>query len=515
MKIHKNSLFYHIFALTLSNIGLMILGFIYRIFLSRMTGAEGMGVYQLVFPFYSVVLAICVTGLIMAVSRLSAQYEAFHDLKTARRVVQISLIIFFMLFICVATPTILFSDWIAGTVLGDSRTRISLLIILPCLLGTGIENILKNYFFGTCNLKYPIASELTEQTVRIIAVAVLLITYHPEDAGTASALIVCGMVISEISSVIILNIFYRNHKKKVPSNTHKQVGTLHLLREITAIAVPIALAALINNLLSSANSILIPQRLVAAGMEKSDAISAFGVLFGMTMPLLSLPIALIGAITVVMVSKLSEGVAVGLMRDVRRKAGKTIHVTGLLSFPAIAVLIPLGQCACQLLYHQDSAGSYMLPLCIGTLFSYYQISLTALLNAIGQQRRAAIIIVIGGVLQLIGTWLVGIPSIGIYGFLAGYIVSSILMSALDLLCLIRRLKLQIQWNNWVITPLLASILAGLCANLLLQIAQNDGLGSWVSLLLSLSGSCLVYLLTLRVQGTSGIHYIKTLIPSKR
>ena len=47
MNIRKTSVFYHVFTLTLSNIGLNLLGFLYRIFLSRMTGAEGMGVYQL------------------------------------------------------------------------------------------------------------------------------------------------------------------------------------------------------------------------------------------------------------------------------------------------------------------------------------------------------------------------------------------------------------------------------------------------------------------------------------
>ena len=71
--IQKNSVFYRTFTLTLSNIALQIIGFVYRIFLSRATGAEGMGVYQLVMPYYSVVLAFCVTGLAMAASRLCAK----------------------------------------------------------------------------------------------------------------------------------------------------------------------------------------------------------------------------------------------------------------------------------------------------------------------------------------------------------------------------------------------------------------------------------------------------------
>ena len=469
-----------------------------------MTGAEGMGVYQLVMPYYSVIMAFAVTGLTMAVSRLTAQYLALGDTHCARRVVSRSLMLFFGLFTAVAVPVILYSDFISTSILGDARTRISLLIVLPCLFCTGIENILKNFFFGSGYLKPPIVSELTEQSVRFAAVAVLLLTFRPQDAGCASALIVCGMVISEIGSVYILTHCYRKSQRKLPPI----VGPCPVLREISAIAAPIALSALLNNILASANSILIPQRLIASGMEKSAAISSFGVLFGMTMPLLSLPIAVISALTVVMVPKMSEGIARGSPSDLRRHAGKAIQTTGLLAFPAVGILLPLGRELCQLLYHQPNAGEYMLPLCIATLFSYYQISLTALLNAIGLQRRAASIIVVGGIVQLIGTWLVGIPRIGIWGFLIGDIVSSILMAVFNFIPLTSHLSLHIRWRNWFLTPMLASILAGLTARLVSLYSKSDGLSIGLSSILALAAAALVYLLALRVQGTSLISYLK-------
>ena len=243
-------------------------------------------------------------------------------------------------------------------------------------------------------------------------------------------------------------------------------------------------------------------------MEKSAAISSFGVLFGMTMPLLSLPIAVISALTVVMVPKMSEGIARGSPSDLRRHAGKAIQTTGLLAFPAVGILLPLGRELCQLLYHQPNAGEYMLPLCIATLFSYYQISLTALLNAIGLQRRAASIIVVGGIVQLIGTWLVGIPRIGIWGFLIGDIVSSILMAVFNFIPLTSHLSLHIRWRNWFLTPMLASILAGLTARLVSLYSKSDGLSIGLSSILALAAAALVYLLALRVQGTSLISYLK-------
>lgn len=514
LHISKRSVFYSVFALTLSNLGLQLLGFVYRIFLSRMTGAEGMGVYQLVFPYYSVLMAITLSGLAMAVSQISAEYDAFGDDFGARRTVRACLGIFSVIFVCVAVPTFLYSDWISKTLLGDGRTRIALLIFLPCLFCTGFENIYKNYFFGTNYVKAPIISELSEQIVRILAVGALLLTFRPQDPGIAAALIACGMVVSEIVSAVVLTGFYKNRAPRLCARRTNPLSAPQLIRKIGVIAVPVSFAGLLNNLLSSANSVLIPRRLIASGLGASQAVSAFGVLFGMTMPLLSFPIAFIAPLTTVAVPKLSEGLAVSNLTDMRRKAGKVIHATGLLAFPAMATMIPLGASACRLLYNQPDSGAYMLPLCIATLFTYYQITTTAILNGVGMQRRAAAIILVGGVLELGFTWSVGFPGVGIKGFVAGYIVSSVLMALLNMACVVRRLKIRIRWRNWFVTPFLCACLAGLVSHWLHAILQQEGFRPWPALLLSLAGSALIYVLTLRLHGTSIVRYVKTLIPRR-
>ena len=509
--IQKNSVFYRTFTLTLSNIALQIIGFVYRIFLSRTTGAEGMGVYQLVMPYYSVVLAFCVTGLAMAASRLCAKYHALGAPHAARQVVLRAIPLFFGLFFAVAASVALYSEPLAVHILGDARTRLSLLIILPCLFCTGIENILKNYFFGIGQFAPPITSELTEQSVRFVAVAALLLTFRPQDAGSASALIICGMVISEIGSVCILGRAYRACAPRAHTNAVPRPA----LREIIAIAAPVSFAALCNNLLASANAVLIPQRLIASGMDSGAALSTFGVLFGMTLPLLSLPAALLSALCTVIVPTLSEGAAQKRATHLRRHAGKVIHVTGLLAFPALGAFLPLGRGLCQLFFRQPGAGDFMLPLCLGMFFSYYHLSLTALLNALGMQRRAARITILCGMVQLIGTWMVGLPGVGIWGFLLGAIVSGVLGALLSLIPLVRRLHLRMRWRNWLVTPLLAAALAGSCARLVDLYARNGGMPAGLSLSLALAAAVVIDLCALRAQGTSLLSYLKRLTAPAR
>lgn len=512
MRISQRSVFYNIFALTLSNIGLQVLGFLYRIILSRLIGAEGMGVFQLVSPYYSIMHALALSGLTMAVNQISAEFHAFGDAHSTRRTVRICFFLFGALFSAVAVPTVIYSEGISAHLLGDLRTRTALLIFIPCLLCTGIENLLKNYFFGINFLKPPIISELTEQSVRIIAVAALLIVFRPENPGDAAALIACGMVASEIVSSSLLSVFYKKYAPRLPAKSRGQAG---LCKKILAVAVPVAFTSLINNLLASANSVLIPRRLIVSGMPPEQALKLFGTLFGMTMPLLTFPIAFIAPLTTVTVPKLSEAVAVKNLTQMRRKAGKAIHATGLLAFPAIAILIPLGSSLCTLIYADAAAGAYMLPLCISTLFAYYQITTTAILNGIGMQRHAAAVILASGVIELIFTWSIGFKGVGIYGFLAGHILSGVLGSLINFLLIVRRLNIRVRWRNWFFIPIISACPAGLFANWLHLILQAESFPPAAAAIISIAVAIIIYLLALCAQGTSPKRYLNTLIPKQQ
>lgn len=93
MKLGKQSVFYNAFFLCMSSIGLQLIGFVYRIGLSRFGGAEVMGMYQLIMPAYSVIMSFTMSGLTLAVSRLCAQYQAAGDSAGVRGVVRFSQLI--------------------------------------------------------------------------------------------------------------------------------------------------------------------------------------------------------------------------------------------------------------------------------------------------------------------------------------------------------------------------------------------------------------------------------------
>ncbi len=516
MKISKKAILYSAAVLALSNIGLQLLGFVYRILISRLAGAQGMGVYQLVLSIYPVIMSVTASGLVLAVSRLSAQRHALRDGAGLSALMRVAVKGFLLLFSAMAGAYIAFSRHIAGVFLGDERTRTALLLLLPCLLLTGMENLFKSYFMGVREVRRPVVSELLEQTVRICAVAGLLAAFRPEEPAVAAALIVAGMIVSEVFSVSFLSISYARHKKRQREMTGtKRISTGDLVRSVAAAAIPVSLSGLLNNLLGSADTLLMPKRLVDAGMAQGDATALLGTLFGMIMPLFWLPAAFIGALSSVMLPRLSEGIALRDTAGMRRYAAKSIHATGLLALPVVAVLVPLGPSVCRLLYKQTVPEEYLIALAVGSVFMYYQLISGSLLNGAGMQKRASIYVVIGGIIQLVFTYMGGDPRIGVWGFLTGNIVSTVVTAWLNMRCVRRKIGLRMRWGHWFVMPAVTAAGVGVAAWGIFTRVSAAGVQELPAVLVTLALCILLYDILLMIQGLSIPRYIKTLIPSGR
>ena len=113
----------------------------------------------------------------------------------------------------------LFSDAVSVYLLGDARTQLGLLLLLPCLLLTGIENIQKNYFYGISSVKPPAITELCEQLLRTGLVLFLLWRFPYVNAEQTVALIVWGMFLCEVSAALTQTVLFRLGLSRSPLGT--------------------------------------------------------------------------------------------------------------------------------------------------------------------------------------------------------------------------------------------------------------------------------------------------------
>lgn len=462
--IRKKSVFYNAMLLTISASVLQLMGFFYRIALVRLAGAKAMGIHQLVMGAYSVLSALALSGISMAVTKTVSEFSALGRRDLTPSVVSSAQTLFFMLFCLAGVPFLFGSYAIAEGILGDLDTRKALLLLLPCLFLTGFENIYKSCFHGSKNVYPPIVSEISEQACRIFFVLSLLLLMRPADPADGAALIVLGMVFSEIVSVTLLTIFYRRlilRRSPVPAMVQSP-----LLFRIAGEALPIAVAGVAGNLIGSATTVLVP--------------------------------------------RISQGAAAGNQGDVRRKAGKAIQVTGLVVCPATALMLAVGKPICTLLYDHPMAGDQMLFLAVSTLFAFYHSIFCCVLSGIGLQKRAALSNVMVGVSQLgVVFWL--LPRYGLAGFAFGTAVCDIVGALLTGMWVKDRIQLSPQWKNWMATPFLSAALAGILCRMGYLKAIAMGFSPAVAVLAATAICGVSYLLGLRFQGIRFSRYLKKLL----
>ena len=477
-----------------------ICGFIYRIFLARMVSAEVLGIFQLIMPVYSVALSLTVSGLTVAVSQQSATLQAGGQQGLIRRLVRYCLLAFLALIGLFSAAVFLWYDPISVGILGDARTQTGLLLLMPCLALTGVENLHKHYFFGTGHVVPAALIELLEMVVRAVAVLSLLAVFLPRSEEHSVALIVCGMIACELVSTLALVLLAKKdlHRRRFFGG---QGSRLAMLRSVAAVAAPVGVSATAATLMGAANAVLIPQRLVYGGAEVSRAMSDYGIISAMTIPMLGLPTALIGALNLVLLPRLSESMARQDRRGLQRRLHRSVKLVAVTMMPAMAFVYLLGDEIGLLLFRQSEVGRYLAPMAVGTFFACLSSVLGAALNGLGQQKCAARISILCGAVQLAFTYfLVGIPGVGLWGYAAGFCVSNLLCVRLAYGPIEKLCNLKFDGFSWVIAPGLATLLSVLWVNLLHSILVVSGCGAGLAVLVSLVCGTVLYLVTMAAMG---------------
>lgn len=456
-----------------------------------------MGLYQLIMPVYSVISSITTVGLTVAASTLSAKYQARGDRLGICRVRRSCLTCLVVLLLPVAAVTVAFSDPISVYILGDARTRTGLILLLPCILLTGIENVQKHCFFGMGLVRPPAFSEMAEQIIRAVAVLGLLVLCLPLGGEGTVGVIVVGMVVCEVFSAATLTILFR---RRVGSCGCCCPRPQSLYREIGRIALPVGSTALLGNLMGSANAILIPQLLVKGedcrgGHERFRCYQRHDHSYAADAhSLYRRAGAGAGA-------QAGPGGGAGPAQGGQGWAGPGdgghLLRAAALHGPAGGHWTVFGTAVVQ----GPARGEMILPLAIGVIFTGYQAVLGSALNGLGKQSAAAGNMLLSDGVQLAFTYfLVGDPRIGLKGYVTGLWVSSLLGAWLNWRSVRKTIALKGQTFSWAVAPGLGALLMALCCRLLFGYLGDAGLNAAVSCLITAAFGAVLYLVALQAQG---------------
>lgn len=448
------------FILTITGFISRLLGFFYRIYLSRLFGEAEMGVYQLLSPVLSLSFALTAAGYQTAISKLVAETAATERRPSFRPVI-LGLSISIPLSLLCNAVLYFFADTIAIRLLQEARTASMLRILSFSVPLSAIHACVNGYFYGIKKAGIPAGSQLLEQLVRVGSVyffsAWSLASGHTPSISVA----ILGLTIGEFCSMLMAVLAVVPRRRLSDSRTaamteapvtqgRRQLPLLHttfpasqttqrLYGKLLAMAIPLTANRIVLNILQSVESVSIPSRLKIYGYDNITALSVYGVLTGMAMPFIFFPNALTGSIAVLLLPMISESYALGDMNAVRKATLRTVKYCGLLGMCCMGIFVLLGKWMGTSLFHSPLAGYFITTLGFLCPFLYLDTTLSSILQGLGMAGHIFVMNVICLLLRLCFVFL-AIPRFGITGYLWGLLASQLTLGLLYLGCLYRFLK---------------------------------------------------------------------------
>lgn len=430
-----------------------ILGFVYRIYLSNLIGAEGMGLFSLIFPVYSLIVLTLSAGVTTAVSKMVAAELAQNHPVNLRRITRCGLAFVICLGIAVSVLMYFNADFIAKVILKDERTYLSLLMLVPCIPAIAAASALKGYFYGIQDVSPTAVSQIVEQLVRMALVFGAAAYFLKMGLEYACALATLGMALGEIANLVVLFIVYRFKRKKEAAGKSRTgfIRKRIIFREIIGVTVPISFNRFITSAMSAVELILIPRRLLAGGLDYQSSIAEFGKLSGMVMPLINFPSLVTMSLATTLVPAIAEAVSLKRFKTVNYRISKSIQITFIIGFIFTALFINFPDQIGSFLYKKEDIGSMLYLLAFTCVFMYLQQTLLGIMNGLGKQGVSLRNSIIGSAIR-IGFVYYCIPGYGIRGYVWGIILSTACVCVLNLYTVIKTTGMILDFRNWIVKP---------------------------------------------------------------
>ena len=466
---NKRTFYKNTAVMTACSLLLRLCGIAFRILMSRRIGAEGIGLYQLVFSVHMLGSTFAVSGLITAVTRIAAQRLADKDYVGVEQLVRVCTRI--SLLVGGVSAAILYGGAPQiGVWIGDTRcvTAISLCgIALPFI---GISASLKGYFLAQRQAWPPCLSQMLEQAIRIGGILWMLRTLWDGSLEQACIIIILGDALSETAACFYLWMVYRKDRQKnricVSHSLQKSSSTT--LRPLLHIVLPLTAGRYLTTALRTTENILVPARLTLYTRSDALALAQFGAVKGMALPLIFFPSALLMTVSGLLIPELSDAHTFHRQQQVARLVETAVHITLLGAIFIGGWFTLVGRELGILLYDDATVGLLLLILGPLTPIMYLDSVADGMLKGLGQQVHSLWYAVTDSVVRLTLIWW-SLPRFGLTGFLFVMLVSNLLTCTLNVGRLLTVSQSRIQWGRRGLLPALAAgIAGGACCLLPLQ-----------------------------------------------
>jgi len=468
----KDTFYRDTFVLTISNLAMGVLRFMFSIILSRQLGPEGVGLYGLIMPIYDLFTCLVCGGLVAALSKEASAYYGTNHWGNLNKSVNVSFIFTLVWSIIVTVVIFLISPLVSNYIIKDTRSLYSLWIICPALIFIALSSVFKGYYYGVSEVITPAVIDIVEKAVRMALMIGIINYFALKDIKLTVAATYFSFTVGEFISFIFLYLFYKLSKRKFIGCEKKTESRPQLLFNVLIMAIPLAINGFLTTAIQSVSTLVVPRRLVTAGFDYVTSLELIGKFNGMALAIVYFPVVIAVSMATILTPDISKSITQDY-DNVEIRVSEVIKMCFLLGVSTVLICTIIPDSLGKLFFNRMDLGPYIKIASLSAPFLYSSICTYGILNGLGKQKAILINSIVTSILQLIFIFvLVGIPKINILGYGIAMLISSIVGVILNIYEISKVVKFKTSLGEILIT-LFLTILIGFFISFLNGVLPNE------------------------------------------
>lgn len=386
-----------------------IISMFIRIIMARTLGPKGMGLYMLVMPTFTLLMALAQLGLPVAISKLVAENKSNN-----KNLVFSILPVTFIFNLCIFIFMFFTSRFLSVSLLHEEKCYYSLIaagLVLPFI---SISSILRGYFFGKEKMIPHVLSNVMEDFIRFLIIYLGVPLFLRYGIEYATAFVILANIGSELTSIVVLFFFLPKDFKLTKKDFIPKKSNI---KNILHISIPTTGSRLIGSIGYFLEPIILTFILHKVGYSNAFILEEYGIISGYVMPLLMMPSFFTMAISQALIPTVSYHHSHGNYSYARKKVKQAVFFSLLIGIPVTILFLWIPEFPLRLIYKQTHGIIYtkvLAPIC---LLYYIQAPLTGALQAMGKASSAMRGTLGGMILRIIFLFVFSSFKIGMWGLI--------------------------------------------------------------------------------------------------
>ncbi len=474
--------------LTTTSLFMRTIGLSFNVYISNKIGTEAVGIYQLIMSVYSFAITLACSGIHLAATRIVSEQLAYGFETGIKKAMNKCLFysLSMGLFSCFLLFT--FSSFICSYWLHGKISTFPLEVLSFSLPFLSMSSAMNGYFSALRNVKKSVFSQMVEQFLQMYLVSCFLNFFMPKGLDSACLALVLGSTLSEMCSCFCLFLLYIHDKRKLKANLYQDTN---YTKQILKISFPIAITSYIRSGLSTLKQILIPLQLEKSGMSCEYAISRYGMIHGMVMPLILFPCTFINSFSGLLIPEFSYMQAKKSYRKMEIAFEKIFKVSFMFSFLILGIFWCFSQELSSMIYQEPEIAKFVKILAPLIVLMYIDSIVDSILKGLDKQVIVMGINIVDLTVSISFIYFL-LPSSGIIGYILVLYISEILNGLVSLWFLWKETHFYFDIANWLIKPFFSLLLSTFVFSILPSISTSSLIGICVKILLF----CVCYFLFL-------------------